>query len=284
MSAEPRTDPTPHRWLELELPPAWPDSLTWTRPRDTWRLARKAVLRRCEPVQLPPGLPLNSPLPAYLLKEFHNLPNGNYSLGITRGYSTGFDTSMGRSLRAARERLAQSLRGARSALDLGCGAGSTTRALRDAGIPEVWGLDASPYLLQHAARRHPDLRFVQGLAEATGFPSQRFAAAAACFLFHELPDDAADAVLRETRRVLAPGGRLAILEPGMEQWRRSPFALLRRHGWRGPWFWGLARAANEPYLESWMRRDVPRWLAQHGFELTDEHAIYPTQLWVARLA
>jgi ubiquinone/menaquinone biosynthesis C-methylase UbiE len=275
-------DPLAPRWNEIELPLAWPDRLRPTRPRDAWRIARKALLRRSEPVQLPPGLPLNVELPGYLLQEFHHLPNGNYSRGITRGYSTGFDASMLGSLHGARAELAQALRGASSALDLGCGAGHTALALRQAGIPEVWGLDASPYLLQHAAREHPELRFVQGLAEATGFPSGRFDAVCACFLFHELPTAAADAVLREIRRVLVPGGRLAILEPGLEQWRRTPLALLREHGWRGVYFWGFARLANEPFLDGWLERDVPSWLAGHGFEPTAESARFPTQLYVAR--
>ena len=283
MLGEPTIDPTPPSWLEIELPPAWPDSLRMSRPADMWRFARKAVLRRLDPVTLPPGLPLSVGLPKYLLQEFHNLPNGNYSRSVTRGYSTGFDASMLGSLRAARAELAQALRGSRSALDLGCGAGHATRALYDAGIPEVWGLDASPYLLQHAARRHPELRFVQGLAESTGFPSRRFEAVCACFLFHELPPGAGDAALREIRRLLVPRGRLAILEPGIEQWERSPLSLLRRYGWRGPYFWALARLVSEPFLGSWHRRDVPTWLAEHGFELTSQHSCFPTQLYVARL-
>lgn len=283
MLGEPTIDPTPPSWLELELPPAWPDALRMSRPADAWRFARKAVLRRVEPVTLPPGLALNVDLPKYLLQEFHNLPNGNYSRSVTGGYSAGFDVSMLGSMRVARAELAQALRGVRSALDLGCGAGHAARALHDAGVPEVWGLDASPYLLQHAARRHPDLRFVQGLAESTGFPSRRFEAVCACFLFHELPPRAGDAALREIRRLLVPSGSLAILEPGIEQWKLSPLSLLRRYGWRGLYFWALARFANEPFLGSWHRRDVPTWLAEHGFDLIAQHSCFPTQLYVARL-
>ena len=89
-------------------------------------------------------------------------------------------------------------------------------------------------------------------------------------------------MLGEIRRLLVPGGRLAILEPGPEQWRRSPLSLLREHGWRGVYFWGFARLANEPFLDCWLDRDVPSWLAAHGFETIADRALFPTHLTVAR--
>ena len=280
---ESNSDPTPPSWLEIELPPAWPDSLRMSRPADVWRLARKAVARQIDPVTLPPGLPLNVDLPKYLLQEFHNLPNGNYSRSLTDGYAAGFDVSMLGSLRAARAELAQALRDCRSALDIGCGAGHATRALRDAGIPEVWGLDASPYLLQHAGRRHPDLRFVQGLAEADRLLLASFRGG-----LRLLPVPRAPArrgrrgLARDPTPARAGGPNAPILEPGIERWKLSRLTLLRRYGWRGVYFWALARIANEPFLGSWHRRDVPRWLADHGFELISQRVTFPTHLYVAR--
>jgi ubiquinone/menaquinone biosynthesis C-methylase UbiE len=276
-------DPVPGDWSALELPAAWPDALRLSRPSDAWRVFRKVVLRRLDPVQLPAGLPLDVELPPYLLQEFHNLPNGNYSRGITRGYSKGFDLSMLGTLRAARRELAGAVRGSASALDLGCGAGHSTRVLRDAEVPDVWGLDASPYLLQHAARLHPGLPFVQGLAERTRFPSRRFEVVSASFLFHELPPRIGDAVLREARRLLVPGGRLCFLEPGPEQRTQPPLALLRRHGPRGLYFAALARFVNEPFFESWRQRDVPAWLDAHGFELESLTVRFPSRICLARL-
>ena len=69
----------PLPWAQLELPDAWPDALDLRRPRDLWRFLTKVLLRRLSRVRLPPDLPLNVALPEYLLLEFHNLPNGNYS-------------------------------------------------------------------------------------------------------------------------------------------------------------------------------------------------------------
>ncbi len=46
-------------------------------------------------------------------------------------------------------------------LDLGCGNGTLTQALADAGY-EAWGMDASPQLISLAKSEHPQLRFVEG--------------------------------------------------------------------------------------------------------------------------
>src|SRR5207244_7986091 len=113
--------------------------------------------------------------------------NGFYSKRLADAYARWFDRFMlGHTVRARRG-LAEKLAGCRAALDAGCGTGGLAGALHAAGIDEVWGLDPSPYLLQIAARRHPDIRFVQGVVERTGFPTARFRGVGVCFLFHELP-------------------------------------------------------------------------------------------------
>src|SRR5437868_2611704 len=125
-------DPAPLRWALIELPDAWPDLLDLRRPRDLWRFLTKVLLRRLSRVRLPPGLPLNVALPEYLLLEFHNLPNGNYSKKVTRGYSTGFDLVMLGEMRRARRAMAQAMKGCNAVLDVGCGGGHSTQALLDA--------------------------------------------------------------------------------------------------------------------------------------------------------
>lgn len=258
------------------LPPAWPD-----QPGVFLRILRKLFGWGLSKVQLPENLPLRVELPKYLLLEFHNLPNGNYSHAITDAYVRGFDRSMLGHMRIGRAALAQELAGCTRVLDVGCGAGDSSAAIHRMGVQEVVGLDASPYMLKHAAQRHPQLNFLQGLAEDTRLDTQSFDGVGACFLFHELPPKAADAALIEFHRLLKPGGRVVMLEPAREQYQQPAWKLLFRLGWKGPYYRWLALFVNEPYVQLWHQRDVGSWLEKHGFRLTRDEVLYPSRLLVA---
>ena len=100
-------------------------------------------------------------------------------------------------------------------LDLGCSAGLYTRGLAhslgDRG--DVVGIDISPSMLGDAARRARDVgarsSFVRADAHHLPFADASFSGAVCGGTLNELGDPAR--VLRETRRVLEPGGRLAIM-------------------------------------------------------------------------
>jgi ubiquinone/menaquinone biosynthesis C-methylase UbiE len=272
-------DPVAPRWSEIDLPDAWTDGERHGL-RSAWRLLRQALRGVHTRIELPEGLPLRVPIPRYVLQEFHNIPNGNYSNRLTRGYSSGFDIAMLGTMRPARRRMAEALSGCASVLDVGCGGGASTAALLDQGIAEVWGLDPSPYLLRCADARVPGARFVQGVAEDTGFADARFDGVACCFVFHEIPPPAADRALAELRRVLRPGGRLVVVEPAAEQYRLGAWTLARRHGPLALYFRALARAIHEPFVEAWHRREVPAWLSAAGFAVFEDRTDVPVRTWV----
>jgi SAM-dependent methyltransferase len=100
-------------------------------------------------------------------------------------------------------------------LDLGCSAGlytrSLARALENSG--EVVGIDISPSMLKEATRRARKIgakpSFARADAHILPFADACFSGAVCGGTLNELGDPAR--ALRETRRVLEPGGRLAIM-------------------------------------------------------------------------
>jgi ubiquinone/menaquinone biosynthesis C-methylase UbiE len=97
-------------------------------------------------------------------------------------------------------------------LDIGCGPGVAVRHAA-ATVSRAVGVDRSPSMVDIARRRSPDLpnvEFTVGQAEDLPFPDDDFTVAWCAHSFHHWADR--DAGLTECRRVLAPGGRLLILE------------------------------------------------------------------------
>ena len=58
-------------------------------------------------------------------------------------------------------------------LDIGCGAGRTTRVLKDMGH-DVIGIDISPLMVEQARKLHPDIEFREGDAAELDFDSGSF--------------------------------------------------------------------------------------------------------------
>jgi demethylmenaquinone methyltransferase/2-methoxy-6-polyprenyl-1,4-benzoquinol methylase len=97
------------------------------------------------------------------------------------------------------------------ALDVACGTGAVTTSLQEIVGPSgrALGLDPSTGMLLQA-RRHAVRRLVRGVAEALPFPEGRFDFLSMGYALRHVPD--LRTTFQEYRRVLAPGGRLLILE------------------------------------------------------------------------
>ncbi len=94
-------------------------------------------------------------------------------------------------------------------LDVGCGPGAALEHAVATGA-QVAGVDPSPSMVSRAAKRVPTAEVRVGSAEELPFPDDRFTVVANVASFHHWADR--DAGLREILRVLAPGGRLHIVE------------------------------------------------------------------------
>ncbi len=94
-------------------------------------------------------------------------------------------------------------------LDAACGTGDLAIIAAKAGGGVV-GLDFSERMLERARRKAPELEWVRGDLLALPFDEESFDSATVGFGVRNVAD--LGAAVEELRRVLRPGGRLAILE------------------------------------------------------------------------
>ncbi|HEX2281723.1 MAG TPA: class I SAM-dependent methyltransferase [Thermomicrobiales bacterium] len=95
-------------------------------------------------------------------------------------------------------------------LDLGCGTGDLARLRPALGGPTDWvGIDLRVDAIDTALRAYPDARFIVASADEVPEPDACFDVAVAQLLFSSLPSTQLEqAVAREVRRILRPGGWL----------------------------------------------------------------------------
>jgi ubiquinone/menaquinone biosynthesis C-methylase UbiE len=94
--------------------------------------------------------------------------------------------------------------------DVGCGGGLAVAELAERGARPV-GIDASQDMVTVARQRWPEHEFLLGSAEKLPLDDGSLAGYRADKVFHDLADPAG--ALAEARRVLAPGGRIVLLDP-----------------------------------------------------------------------
>ncbi|HEX6339758.1 class I SAM-dependent methyltransferase [Umezawaea sp.] len=93
--------------------------------------------------------------------------------------------------------------------DLGCGPGDVTAHLDGLG-PAVFGVDASPAMIELARRAYPRLRFDVGSMAALAIEDDALAGVLSRWSVIHTPPPDLPAVLAEFHRVLAPGGHLLV--------------------------------------------------------------------------
>jgi ubiquinone/menaquinone biosynthesis C-methylase UbiE len=102
-------------------------------------------------------------------------------------------------------------------LDVGCGTGSLAILIKQVHpTVEVVGLDPDPKALARAARKAKratlDIRLDRGFADALPYSDALFDRVYSSFMYHHLARSEKEAMLREARRVLKPGGLLCLLD------------------------------------------------------------------------
>jgi ubiquinone/menaquinone biosynthesis C-methylase UbiE len=239
--------------------------------------ARAAALNRDSA-----GLKLNPdlPIPAYLGKvDHHCMPGGyfaevmpddvspaaNYDVGIFATTAGG----LGRFNDGAGHAVAGWLKdrypgfSPKRVLDLGCGLGHSLLPIaRTFANAQVVALDVAAPLLRfaHARARSmgvDNVTFVQANAEAVPEPDASFDLVLTTMFLHETSNTAIRRILKETRRLVAPGGLVLHLEqpqyaglPPFEQFMRDWDALYN----------------NEPFWSAMHDLDMDALMQEAGFE------------------
>lgn len=149
------------------------------------------------------------------------------SVDGTRTFQAGgeaYDTFMGRYSRVLAPVFAESahITAGDRVLDVGCGPGALTGELvRRVGAERVAACDPSPGFLAACRERYPGVDVREGRAEALPFEADAFDIAYAQLVLHFVSDPSL--ATRELRRVVRPGGRVAVcvwdFEGGMEMLR-----------------------------------------------------------------
>lgn len=141
-------------------------------------------------------------------------------------------------------RFVRSLGQPERALDLGCGDG---RLARELDAAELTAADVSPVALARAARRLPDARIVELEPDAAlPFDDGSFDLVLCAETIEHVRD--VQLFLSEVRRVLRPGGTLALTTPANLPIGRAPDPL-------------------SPHLRFLSRRSLRRLLDQLGFDV-----------------
>lgn len=157
-------------------------------------------------------------------------------------------------------------------LDLGCGEGQISRALKSAGVQNVIGVDPTWNQIVTAADRGG--AFAQAGSSALPFGDQSFDTVLACLVFEHVRD--IDNAMAEIARVLKPGGRFCfflnhpLLQTPDSGWIDDQFVDPPEQYWRiGPYLTEQERVeeVEKGVFIPFIHRPLSRYinaLAMHG--------------------
>jgi ubiquinone/menaquinone biosynthesis C-methylase UbiE len=146
-------------------------------------------------------------------------------------------------------------------LDIGCSVGMSTFAMQEIyPNAQLTGLDLSPYFLSIANYRaeqkeSQQINWVHAAGESTDLPAHSYDLVSLFLICHELPQTATREIFAEAKRLLKPGGHVAIMDmnPASEIYAQmAPYIL-------------TLLKSTEPYLDQYFTLDIAQTLLDAGF-------------------
>lgn len=223
--------------------------------------------------------------PPYYQRTFHWQTDGYFSRRSAELYDIGVELLFSGTGDVMRRQVIPPLTRAFAAmggaagkrlLDVACGTGRTLAQVAQAhpGL-KLYGLDLSPAYVAHArhALAHIEhLALMTENAEAIPFADETFDAVTNVYLLHELPRPVRRKVVREMRRVLAPGGALVIEDSAQLRESADLTFFLER----------FAEEFHEPYYPDYLNDPLEDLLAECGMEVTETSSCFLSKVVVAR--
>jgi ubiquinone/menaquinone biosynthesis C-methylase UbiE len=146
-------------------------------------------------------------------------------------------------------------------LDIGCSVGMSTFAMQEVyPQAQLTGLDLSPYFLSianyRAQQTQSKINWVHAAGEATGLPAHSYDLVSLFLICHELPQTATRQIFAEAKRLLKPGGQIAIMD-------MNPASEI--YASMAPYILTLLKS-TEPYLDRYFTLDIAQTLIDAGFQ------------------
>ncbi|CAK9249656.1 unnamed protein product [Sphagnum jensenii] len=208
-------------------------------------------------------------LPPYYRRNFHYQSNGYLSRRSAEVYEHQVELLFKGSADAMRRLIIPPLRkkfatspdgeGLRF-LEIAAGTGRATRFVHQA-FPKakITALDLSdPYLkvAQENLSRFPRVDFIQGNAAQLPFRDQQFDAVYSVFLFHELPMEERQQIIKESRRVLKDDGLLGMVD-SIQEGDKELFTPLLKN---------FPKDFHEPFYRNYIAHPMEELFKQAGFK------------------
>lgn len=220
-------------------------------------------------------------LPEYYARNFHFQTDGYLSEASARRYDHQVEILFSGAAGAMRRMILPVLKRFTSGegrwLEVACGAASATRpVLETFPRARVTALDLSSAYLKVAhdtLRQFDNVDFIQGDAADLEFKNGTFDAVYSVYLLHELPKSVREQVVRESYRVLKPGGVLIFSDSlQMDDTPELNWALER-----------FPKAYHEPFYKNYSEDKIEDLMERvTGQKASSTHEFFTKVVWVQK--